>query len=56
MYSKPLTVKIPHDLLVNGDIFESFCEENEKDRVYLQKQYGGYLPTWCSGWLFARGK
>jgi len=38
MYSKPFTVKIPHDLLADGDIFESFCEENEKDRAHLQKQ------------------
>ena len=37
MYSKPFTVKIPHDLLADGDIFESFCEENEKDRAHLKK-------------------
>jgi len=37
MYTKPFTVKIPHDLLADSDIFEMFCE-NEKDRVHLQKQ------------------
>lgn len=35
MYTKPFTVKIPHTLLADQDIFEMFCE-NEKDRVHLQ--------------------
>ena len=26
MYTKPFTVKVPHDLLADSDIFESFCE------------------------------
>lgn len=34
MYTKPFTVKIPHDLVPDADIFENFCE-NEKDRVHL---------------------
>jgi hypothetical protein len=38
MYSKPFTLKIPHDLLADADIFESFCNENEKDSVHLGKQ------------------
>jgi len=38
MYSKPFTLKIPHDLLADSDIFESFCNENEKDSVHLGKQ------------------
>jgi len=38
MYTKPFTIKIPHDLLADSDIFESFCDENEKDRAHLQKQ------------------
>ena len=33
-YTKPFTIKVPHDLLADADIFESFCE-NEKDRVHL---------------------
>jgi hypothetical protein len=37
MYTKPFTVKIPHDLVADNDIFEMFCE-NEKDRAHLQKQ------------------
>ena len=37
MYSKPFTVKIPHDLLPDADIFEMFCE-NEKDRDHLKKK------------------
>lgn len=30
IYTRPFTVTIPHDLIVDQDIFESFCE-NEKD-------------------------
>ena len=37
MYRKPFTIKVPHNLLADSDIFESFCE-NEKDRAHLQKQ------------------
>jgi hypothetical protein len=37
MYTKPFTIKVPHDLLAGADIFESYCDENEKDRVHLQK-------------------
>jgi hypothetical protein len=38
MYSRPFTLKIPHDLLADADIFESFCNENEKDSIHLGKQ------------------
>jgi hypothetical protein len=38
MYSKPFTIKIPHNLLADSDIFEMFCNENEKDHAHLQKQ------------------
>jgi hypothetical protein len=38
MYARPFTIKIPHDLLADSDIFEAFCDENEKDRAHLQKQ------------------
>lgn len=34
MYTKPFTVKIPHDLLPDADVFENYCE-NEKDLVHL---------------------
>jgi len=37
MYTKPFTVKIPHELLPDADIFEMFCNENEKDRAHLGK-------------------
>jgi hypothetical protein len=37
MYTRPFTIKVPHDLLADGDIFESFCE-NEKDGVHLRKE------------------
>jgi hypothetical protein len=37
MYTKPFTIKIPHNLLADADIFEDFCD-NEKDRVHLKKQ------------------
>jgi hypothetical protein len=35
MYKKPFTIKVPHDLQADADIFEMFCE-NEKDRVHIQ--------------------
>jgi len=38
MYTKPFTIKVPHDLLADADIFEMFCSENEKDGVHMQKQ------------------
>ena len=37
MYTKPFTVKIPHYLMADGDIFEDFCD-NEKDRPHLGTQ------------------
>jgi hypothetical protein len=37
MYTKPFTVKIPHELLPDSDNFENYCE-NEKDRAHLAKQ------------------
>lgn len=36
MYTKPFTIRIPHNLMADADIFEDFCE-NEKDRVHLGK-------------------
>jgi len=36
MYTKPFTIKVPHVLLPDSDIFEMFCNENEKDRAHLQ--------------------
>lgn len=38
MYTKPFTIKVPHDLLADSDVFESICNENEKDRAHLGKQ------------------
>ena len=35
IYTKPFTVKIPHTLMADQDIFEMFCE-NEKDREHLR--------------------
>jgi hypothetical protein len=35
MYTKPITLKVPHTLMADADLFESFCE-NEKDRVHLE--------------------
>ena len=37
MYTRPFTIKVPHDLLADSDIFESFCTENEKDSIHLKK-------------------
>jgi hypothetical protein len=36
MYAEPFTVKIPHDLLPDSDIFETY-PENEKDCAHLGK-------------------
>jgi hypothetical protein len=38
MYSRPFTIKVPHDLLADADIFESVCTENEKDGAHLGKK------------------
>jgi len=35
MYTKPFTVKIPHTLMADQDIFEMFCE-NEKDSAHIK--------------------
>ena len=35
MYTKPFTVRIPHTLIGDSDIFEMFCE-NEKDREHIR--------------------
>jgi hypothetical protein len=37
MYTRPFTIKVPHDLLADSDIFENYCNDNEKDRVHLRK-------------------
>jgi hypothetical protein len=36
-YTKPFTIRIPHNLLADADIFEDFCD-NEKDGVHLGKK------------------
>ena len=36
MYTRPFTIRVPHHLLVDGDVWESFCE-NEKDGAHLKK-------------------
>ena len=38
MYTRPFTIKVPHNLLADSDIFESFCNDNEKDRIHLGKR------------------
>jgi hypothetical protein len=35
-FTRPFTIKIPHELVPDNDIFEMFCE-NEKDRAHLGK-------------------
>jgi hypothetical protein len=37
MYTKKFTVKIPHELVPDNDIFEMFCCQNEKDRAHMVK-------------------
>lgn len=38
MYTRPFTIDVPYNLLADADIFEMFCNENEKDGVHLRKQ------------------
>jgi hypothetical protein len=35
MYTKPFTIRIPHTLLADADIFEMF-DENEKDCGHIR--------------------
>jgi hypothetical protein len=37
MYTKKFTVRIPHELVPDNDIFEMFCGQNEKDRAHMVK-------------------
>jgi hypothetical protein len=37
MYTRPFSVKIPHGLVADNDIFEMFCTQNEKDRSHMVK-------------------
>ena len=37
MYSRPFTIRVPHDLLADADIFEMF-PENEKDCAHMGKK------------------
>jgi hypothetical protein len=37
MYTKPFTIQVVFDLQPNSDIFEYFCDENEKDSVHVGK-------------------
>ena len=34
-YTKPFTIKISYNLVADGDIFEMFCGQNEKDRAHM---------------------
>ncbi len=38
MYTRPFTIKVPHNLMADSDVFESICNENEKDRAHLVKR------------------
>jgi hypothetical protein len=38
MYTKPFTIKVTYELLADSDIFEYYCNENEKDRAHMRKQ------------------
>lgn len=35
IYTRPITITVPHTIMADADIFEAFCE-NEKDRVHLE--------------------
>ena len=34
IYTKPFTIKFTQELQADSDIFETFCNENEKDRAH----------------------
>jgi hypothetical protein len=36
-YTKPFTVNVTELLIPDSDVLESICNENEKDRVHLEK-------------------
>jgi hypothetical protein len=38
MYTKSFTIKVPYELQADSDIFEMFCNENERDRSHLGKR------------------
>jgi hypothetical protein len=49
MYTKAFTIKVPHDLLADSDIFEMFCNENEKDGAHMQRRWSDHnrlLQLW----------
>lgn len=37
MYTGKFTVRIPHELVPDEDIFEMFRSQNEKDRAHMVK-------------------
>lgn len=37
MFTRPFTIRVPHNLMPEDDIFEMFCQENEKDRTHMKK-------------------
>ena len=37
MYTQKFTVRIPHELVPDNDIFEMFCQQNEKDCSHMVK-------------------
>lgn len=38
MYTRPFTIHVPFHLLADSDIFESFCNENEKDLTHMRQK------------------
>jgi hypothetical protein len=36
IYTRPFTIKVPHHLIADNDIFEMMCE-NEKDAIHMRK-------------------
>jgi hypothetical protein len=35
MYTKPFSIKYTYDLLADSDVFETICNENEKDLTHM---------------------
>jgi hypothetical protein len=37
LYTKPFTIKFTEELWPDSDVFEYFCNENERDRAHSDK-------------------
>lgn len=48
-YTRPFTLKTELNLIPDSDVLEFVCNENEKDRVHLEKRYRYYFRKLNAG-------